>query len=54
MLLMKNPKRTPLVKPRNPLVGLMISRGGQGRHSTIKHPSRQKLKRELKRDLMSD
>jgi hypothetical protein len=28
-----------------------MSRGGQGRHTTIKYPSRQKLKRELEREL---
>ena len=51
MLIMKNTNRTPLVKPRNPLVTLMMSKGGHGSHTTIKYPSRQKLKRELEREL---
>jgi hypothetical protein len=53
MYLMSDLKRTPKVKPRNPLVGLMMSRGGHGSHSTIKKPSRQRLKMDLKRDLRS-
>ena len=48
---MKNTKRSTLVKPRNPLVALVMSKGGRGSHTTIKYPSRQKLKRELKREL---
>ena len=51
MLIMKNTMRSTLVKPRNPLVALVMSKDGRGSHTTIKYPSRQKLKRELEREL---